>query len=181
MKVIRKEILVGAGIVLAALCICTVLLYVVLVRPRTLQLAEIGSKLAARQAELDSLSPDRMRALLAQAEKKRSELSDYVVLAGMQGELSIRLRQLASANKLDAFSVKETPTGIFSAESIYTSEQRMRVVFTGDFIGFARFVRALENNRPVVFVDGFKVAHMQEDPTRISAEIDSSVLNEAKK
>jgi hypothetical protein len=180
MKVIRKEILVGAGIVFALLCLCAALLYLSLVRPRAIEKASVDSEFSARQTELDSLSADRMKGLLGQAEKKRAELKSYVVLSGLQGELSIRLRTLASTNKLDAFSVKETSSPA-SQELTYISEQRMRITFTGDYIGFARFVRALENNQPLVFVDGFKVTHLTDDPTRISADIDSAVLNEGKK
>lgn len=180
MKVIRKEILVGAGIAFAVFCLVTVLLYVLLTHPRSMQLADVKARLAAKQADLDSLSPDQMKGLLAQAEKKRAELSEFMVLSGLQGELSIRLRQLASANKLESFSVKDTaPVG--NSELQYISEQRMFITFTGEYIGFARFVRSLENNKPVVFVDGFKVAHMQENPDRITAEITASVLNEGKK
>jgi hypothetical protein len=182
MKVIRKEILIGAGIVLAVLCVVTALLYFVLVNPRSLQLADINSKLAAKQADMDSLSADQMKTLLVQAEKRRAELSDYMVLSGQQGELSIRLRQLASASRLDGFSVKDSTTGgSTNSDAQFTSELRMRILFNGDFSGFAGFIYALETNKPVVFVDGFKVAHLQDDPTRINGDIDSCVLAEGKR
>jgi hypothetical protein len=181
MKVIRKEILAGAAVAFVVLSLCTIALYVFVTRPRAAQLADISSKLAARQEQLDSLMPDRMQALLAQAEKKRTELSDYMVLSGQQGELSIRLRQLATANRLDGFSAKDMPSAVSNTNAdAYTSEQRMRILFNGDFGGFAGFMYAIETNRPVVFVDGFKVAHNTDDATRVNCDIDATVLTESR-
>jgi hypothetical protein len=181
MKVIRKEILTGAIAVFAVLCICAALLYFMLVRPRAQQLADVEARLAIRLAEEDSLSADKMSKLIAQADKKRAELSEYMVFAGQQGELSIRLRQLASANRLDGFSAKETQGVTQDNDQSSIVEQRTHVLFAGDYSGFAGFAYALEANKPVVFVDGFKVVHNQDDPTRVNVDIDATVLTEGRK
>jgi hypothetical protein len=180
-KVIRKEILMGAAIAFVAMCLLTALLYGLLTHPRAIKLADIRSKLDAKQSELEGLSTERVQKLIAQADKCRSELSEYMLMANQQGELSIRLRKLAAESKLVDFSSKDTQSsagqGISSAN---LEEQRIRISFSGDFSGFADFLYAMEKNRPVIFLDGFTIAHDSRDNTRITAEMDASVFCEAK-
>jgi hypothetical protein len=180
-KVIRKEILMGAAIAFGVLCLLTALLYFLLAHPRAMKLAEVRSKLDAKQWELEGLSTERVQKLRAQADKCRSELSEYMLLANQQGELSIRLRKLAAENKLEDFSSKDIAGNAGQGiDSVLLEEQRIRISFSGDCSGFAGFLYALENNRPVVFVDGFSMTHDSRDNTRIMADMDAAVFCEAK-
>jgi hypothetical protein len=180
-KLIRKEILVWAGIVLAVLCVLTALLYFGMVKPRAYRLEAARSKLAAKRAELDSLSDDRVRRIMKQAETSRTELGEYVLMAGQQGELSVQLSQSAAGSRVTDFTSREMAGGTTSTANLdNVGEQRMRMTFAGDYRAFADFVYALECNRPAVFIDGFNVTHDSRDETRVTADMESTVLYELK-
>jgi hypothetical protein len=179
MKVIRKEILITAIIIFVVLCLGVTALYTALVRPRALAMAGVKADLATRRSELQSLSPENMKDLLAKAQQCRSKLEEYVLLADRQGTLSTDLCKLGSDQGLSVIS--GAALAIANNNALYTNEQKMDLSFTGDYIGFARFVRALELNRPVVFVDGFKIAHDTENPGRVTGNINTSVVNEGKR
>jgi len=182
MKFIRKEILIGAAATFGVMCLLAVGLYFLLVQPRSIELRGMETKLASKQAEIESLSPETVKRLKAQAEQSRSDLSKYMVLAGQQGELSIKLRQLAAENRLEGFSNKDVSGGLFSDSGLQNiAEQRINITFSGDFVtGFAGFLRAVENNHPAVFVDGFSVTHDVKDDMRITASMESTIFYEQK-
>jgi hypothetical protein len=179
MKVIRKEILIAAAVTFGVMCLLAVGLYFLLVHPRSIELRVAEAKLASKRAEVESLSAETVKRLKAQAEESRSDLSQFMVLAGQQGELSIKLRQLAAENRLGEFSNKDVSGGLFSnSELQYIAEQRINISFSCDFMDFARFLHAVEKNRPEVFVDGFSVTHDSKDDTRVSASMESTVFYE---
>lgn len=180
LKFIKKEILIGAIAVFVVLCIITACLYFLLAHPRNIELKGVEGRLAAKQSEYEALSQDTVRHLKEQADKQRTELGGYMILAGHQGELPIRLRQLAAENRLEGFSSKDVSGGILDTELQYISEQRVNISFAGDFTGFAGFLRAIESNNPAVFVDSFNVTHDSKDDTRITASMESTVYVEQK-
>jgi hypothetical protein len=182
MKAIRKESLVVAAVVFAALWLVTAVLYFLMVHPRSVQAEAIRSQLNVKQSELDSLSGEALQKIAAQAEKYRSTVSEYVLLAGQQGDLPVRLRKLSSENRLTEFSNNDMTIGgqYQGEESASLAERRMRISFNGDFSGFAGFLYAVENNHPVVFVDIFNVTHDSRNELQISASMESAVLYEVK-
>ncbi|HSV27817.1 MAG TPA: hypothetical protein VLH60_07985 [Sedimentisphaerales bacterium] len=178
-KFIRKDVLIGAGAAFVVLCLVTAALYFLLVRPRNIELQSNQARAAAKQSELDSLSAEAIRRISEQAEHYRNRLSEYMALSGQQGELSIRLRQMAVENRVADFSGRDVSGRTMSDSALkYVDEQRMNITFAGDFGSFAGFLRAIESNRPVVLVDGFNVAHDSRDSRRITASMESTVYYE---
>jgi hypothetical protein len=182
MKVIRKKTLAGAAIVFGALWLVTAVLYLLLFHPRSAQADAVRSRLNVQQAEIDSLSGEALQKAGAQAEKFRSTLSEYVLLAGQQGDLPVRLRKLSGENKLTEFSNNDIAvSGQYQGEEAANlAERRMRISFFGDFGGFAKFLYDIENNRPVVFVDVFNVTHSDRDVLQVSVGMETAVLCESR-
>ncbi len=180
-KIIRKEILIGAAAAFGVLCLLALGLHFLLASPRSVELRSVAATFASKQTELDGLSAETVKRLKAEAQKYRSDLSEYMVLAGQQGELSIRLRQLAAENRLEDFSSKDVSSNQFADSGLlYIIEQRINISFSGDFSGFAGFLQAVEKNHPAVFVDGFNVTHDSKDASRMSASMESAVFYEQK-
>ena len=180
MKAIRKESLVIAAIVFAVLWLGTAVLYLLLVRPQSVQTEQVKSRLDAKQSELDSLSTEALQKAAAQAAQCRSGLSEYVLLADQQGDLPVRLRKLSDDSRLTEFVNNDTTSSnqYQNTEVTTLAERRMRITFVGDFTGFAGFLYAVESNHPVVFVDSFSVTHSDKDNMQVSVNMDAAVLYE---
>ena len=180
-RVIRKEILIGAAIAFAVLSLAAAVVYFTLAHPRHVQAGDAESRLALKQQELESLLPENLKVLRDQARQYRDTLSDYVELSGQQGDVLIALKVLAGKRNLTDFrSTEKTVISSSSSKMDSIVERQIRIDITGDFKGFAGFLRDLENNKPVVFVNEFNVSpeSKNDSKAKVIAAIDFVVLRE---
>jgi Tfp pilus assembly protein PilO len=124
---------------------------------------QVKNQLSEIQQKHDSITnatrEESKAALNEEIENLRNKLKDFAVDFENSPNLTFDIGQIATEKKVDSFSIKtqEKTRSSSGADLKFLQENRIDLSFAGDFNQFASFLNALERNRPVVFVDNFKI------------------------
>ncbi|MBN1125857.1 MAG: hypothetical protein JXA82_12680 [Sedimentisphaerales bacterium] len=128
-----------------------------------MQLSETNERLSEiRQAR----SPQTMQRLQDRLEGIRDRLSDFVVSLDSAATLNFQIGQLANELELQNLT-SERKEGL--SQNVldgckHLGEVWLELDFETNFPQFADFINLLERNRPIVFVEKFKIEHKAQNP-----------------
>lgn len=118
-----------------------------------------------------------------QIEELENKLHGFAIEAEKSANLTFDISQLAKDKQAHSFSIRGKDSGFESQTpfSEYIGENRLNVDFAAGFKEFATLLNALERNRPVVFVDKFKMEYSKKGESRhpVNMELSVFVLKQA--
>jgi hypothetical protein len=92
--------------------------------------------------------------------------------------LTFDIGRIAKDTKIDSFSItpQNNRESKDMADSRYIGENQMNLNFKSSFNEFAVFLNALERHRPVIFVNGFSINHVERADLVNQVNMDLSVF-----
>lgn len=168
-KKTNKKLFTIVAIFWAGSFVLFVLAYMVALLPQQKIRQEVETEFAATKRSYDSvieMSREETKARFEEdLENLKNKLKDFTVDFEDAPNLTFDISQIANDKKVDSFSIKTQENIKTSAELglKYIKENEIDINFAGDFNQFATFLNTLERNRPVVFVDNFKITRSQRD------------------
>ena len=158
----RKYLTIVAFVWVGCL-ILFVLVYMFLLGPQYKNKKEVDRRFAEVKKAYDSAmiasKEETINKIKKQIETLQDTLNNFTTEFEDSANLTIEISQVANEKKVDSFSIRmqEDRQGAGGLDLKYLKESRIDIGFSGDFKQFATFLTALERNRPVVFVDDFKI------------------------
>ncbi|MHC4153810.1 MAG: GspMb/PilO family protein [Planctomycetota bacterium] len=118
-----------------------------------------------------------------QIEELENKLHGFAIEAEESANLTFDISQLAKDKQAHSFSIRGKDSG-FESQTPFSDcigENRLNVDFAAGFKQFATLLNALERNRPVVFVDKFKMERSKKGESRhpVNMELSVFVLKQA--
>ncbi len=165
----HKKYLMTTGIIWAACFAVFLLAYIVLLGPQRNYEKSIENKLTERkqvyESALRAAQKESKIRLNEQIERLQSRLQDFVIDFEGSANLTFDISQIANEKKVASFSIKSKDDRGSSTitEPKYIREDHIVISFIGDFNQFATFLNALEQHRPVLFVDKFSITRSGQD------------------
>jgi len=165
----NKKLFMIVAIFWAVSFVLLTLAYVVLLLPQKKSKQQVETEYAQTKREYDSvieMSREETKAKFKEElESLKNQLKDFTADSEDAPNLTFDISQIANEKKVDSFSIK-TQENIKASAGLglkYIKENEIDINFAGDFNQFATFLNTLERNRPVVFVDSFKISRSQRD------------------
>jgi Tfp pilus assembly protein PilO len=169
MKTKNKKLFMTIAIIWAVSFVLFVLAYVVLILPQQKSKEQVESEYAQIKRKYDSvieMRKEETRARLKEElESLKNQLKDFALDSENAPNLTFDISQIANKKKVDSFSIK-TQENVKTSAGLglkHIKENEIDINFAGDFNQFATFLNTLERNRPVVFVDSFKITRSHRD------------------
>ncbi|KPK77771.1 MAG: hypothetical protein AMJ79_02195 [Phycisphaerae bacterium SM23_30] len=172
---LKKYIIITASIWTAC---CALLLgfYLLLMMPQQKTIGQIKEKIAQKQEIVQRLqkaaTPQAQARLKEELQNQQEKLYDFMINLDDASKLTFHVSEIARGIphiEASSFASKRLTDGpgaeIENCEHVM--EQRINVNFKSNFPGFARFLNLMERNRPVVFVDKFKIERERSSPLEI--------------
>jgi Tfp pilus assembly protein PilO len=175
----NKKYLTVVGFIWVSCLILFVLVYVFLLAPQYKNKKVVDSRFAEVKKAYDSALAASKEETINKIKEQIKTLQDTVnkFTAGFEdsSNLTFQISQVANEKKVDSFSIRmqEDRKGAAGLDFTYLKESRIDIGFSGGFKQFASFLNALERNRPVVFVDDFKITRsvMEDSNHRVSMKL----------
>lgn len=137
--------------------------YIFVLGPQFAEIRELDDQIAASGRELVDARvslPKRVEADLREKLSAANEkLSKFIVSPEESFDFTMNINRIAKQSEVSEFSSTHRISDSYGAinECEHIVEGRMHVTFTASFNQFASFINLLERNRPVIFVDSFKI------------------------
>lgn len=169
LKKANKKLFTIVAIIWAGSFVLFVLAYMLVLSPQQKIRREVETEFAATKRQYESviaMSREETKAKSKEElESLKNQLKDFTVDFENAPNLTFDISQIANEKKVDSFSIK-TQENIRASADLglkHIKENEIDINFAGDFNQFATFLNTLERNRPVVFVDSFKITRSQRD------------------
>ncbi len=165
----HKKYLIASGLVWAVCLILFIIVYLFVISPQNKQkkhiegeLEKCTQKFEFAQKAAQKETRDRLH---TEIEILQDRVKNFVVDSKGAEDLTFDISQIASENKVSAFSVESEDVraapGITDSNNI--SESHIKVSFTAGFNEFAGFLNSLERHRPILFVSEFTLIRAKKD------------------
>jgi len=167
-KKIIKDYSLRTGLVWLCCSVVFFFTYILVLKPQGQLKRKLESQLIEHKGNYEAASRTSDKAAQEQLSKEidqlNSKLRRFVTDSNGSANLTFDVSKVASENKVSSFSVKSKDSkDLFEIKGCtLIGENRMDVSFKGTFIQFARFLNALEQHEPVVFVDSFVIERGRE-------------------
>jgi len=166
----NKKLFMAIAIIWAVSFVLSAIAYVVLLLPQQKSKEQVETEYTQTKRKYDSvieMSQEQTKARLKEElETLKNQLKDFTVDFENAPNLTFDISQIANKKNVDSFSIKTQENVKTSADLglKYIKENEIDINFAGNFNQFATFLNTLERNRPVVFVDSFKItrSHREE-------------------
>jgi Tfp pilus assembly protein PilO len=168
-KKTHKKYLMTTGIIWAACFVVFLLAYLLVLGPQKNHEKRIENKLAERkqayESALRAAQKETKIRLNEQIERLQSRLRDFVIDFEDSANLTFDISQIANEKQVASFSIKSKDSRGLSTipDCKYICENHIVISFIGGFNQFATFLNALEQHRPVLFVDKFSITRSGQD------------------
>lgn len=169
LKKANKKLFTIVAIIWAGSFVLFVLAYMLVLSPQQKIRQEVETEFAATKRQYESVIAMSREETKAKFEEEleglKNQLKDFTVDYENAPNLTFDISQIANDKKVDSFSIK-TQENIRASADLglkHIKENEIDINFAGDFNQFATFLNTLERNRPVVFVDSFKITRSQRD------------------
>ena len=159
-----------------------VVFYMFLMLPQQRQIVDIENRIAAqiqKQQKLkEASSPENQTHLKNQLTDRRQKLSNFVADFQHSDSLTFAVSEIARELNIDSFASRHVPAVQDKQleKCTHIGEQRINITYNADFQRFAKMLNTLERNRPVVFVDKFKVERAENGTEEIKTEMELAVF-----
>jgi hypothetical protein len=150
--------------------------------PQGRKLAELERQLTAKrqmyEAAMTGAREETGSKWKEQIEEMENKLHGLAIESEESANLTFDISQLAKDKQAHSFSIRGKDGGFESQTpfSEFIGENRMNVDFAAGFRQFATLLNALERNRPVVFVDKFKMERSKKGESRHPVNMELSVF-----
>jgi len=184
MKSVHKTYFVVAALAwagcLTALCVAYMLVLVPQGRGRKqIEKQFVETKDAYDQTLAAARDETRAR-LTKEIEDLQGRLKHFVIDYEDSANLTLDISQIANQIGVSSFSIKSRDNAGAAAATPASGanvvEKQMQVSFTAGFNQFASFLNALERNRPVLFVDEFRIAPAEQGSSGHQVDMDLAVF-----
>jgi len=173
----NKKYLTIVGFIWVSCLVLFVLVYMFLLAPQYKNKKEVDRRFAEVKKAYDSAFVASKEETVNKIKEQIQILQDMVnnFTAGFEdsANLTFEISQVANEKKVDSFSIRMQDDSKGATEFTHLKESRIDIGFSGSFKQFASFLNALERNRPVVFVDDFKITRsvMEDSNHRVSMKL----------
>lgn len=177
-----KKYLTTIGLFWAGCLVVFILAYVIALGPQKKSKEQVKNQLSEIQQRHESIlnatKEDSKAALNEEIENLRNIVKDFAADFENSSNLTFDIGQIANEKKVDSFSIKtqENARNSYGVNLKYLQENRIDLSFAGDFKQFASFLNALERNRPIIFVDNFKITRSPTDDSKHRASMKLAVF-----
>ncbi|MHC4475233.1 MAG: GspMb/PilO family protein [Planctomycetota bacterium] len=180
MKPSYKKYFKTVAAVWAGCCVLLGAAYMFLLAPQAKDARQIREMLEEKKSIYEDARQAAKAETKAQLQKEiealQNKLGDFVIEFEDAADVRFDISQIARNKKVNSFSIKRDnsrkETTLAGCELI--GQNCVSIDFSGNFNQFAKFLNALERNRPVVFVDEFKVVRSKKDELQRQVEMDLS-------
>lgn len=170
-KLSKKTVYSAVAACILAVCIMVCVVVFVLVPQRKAigvveeRIREVEQALVKPKTNGHSSDVSKLKQELSSAS---ATLSRYVISAGQASDLAVDIDNIA--NQAGVKDLRSTNRMQHSYGPInecrHVREGRIQIDFKSSFSQFAKFINSLERNKPVIFVDSFKIKRSDTDSNR---------------
>ncbi len=177
-----RQRLMTAGLIWAACFVIFLLAYMLVLEPQKNYEKRIENKLAEKkqvyESALRAAQKETKIRLNEQIERLQSKLQDFVIDFEDSANLTFDISQIANEKNVTSFSIKSKGSRGLSTipEFKYICENQIIISFIGGFNQFATFLNALEQHRPVLFVDTFTITRSGQDDSNCQVSLNVAAL-----
>ncbi len=138
-------------------------IYLLVLSPQRQKMHSVNVKLEKKKEnyrEAVRISrPEHRKELEKELEALEQKVQDFAIDSENSANLTFAISEIAKANDLRSFSIRSSESDVVGGDKDDDTikESHIAVSFTGSFQQFARFLNAMERNRPVLFVDNFSI------------------------
>jgi hypothetical protein len=134
------------------------------------RITEIKDELSSNRRNVLSGNVKKLQEQLYSAGK---ELSVYIVSPSKAMDLTVDIAKIASQAGVKGLHSTNRMLNSYSTinECQHVREGRMQINFKSSFDQFAKLTNMLERNKPVIFIDYFKITRSAEDSTGSSHKV----------
>lgn len=165
----NKKLFTTIAIIWAVSFVLFALAYIVALLPQQKNKQQVETEYTQTKRKYDSvieMSREETKARFKEElESLKNQLKDFTVDSENASNLTFDISQIANKKKVDSFSIK-TQENIKASADLglkHIKENQIDINFAGNFNQFATFLNTLERNRPIVFVDSFKITRSHRD------------------
>ena len=182
MKLIYRKYIATLALVWAGCFVLFFFVYMIVLTPQKKAKTEVEKEIAEKKriynSALKASRQDTKIRLSQQLEHLKDGLKDFVVDFEDSTNLIFDISQIANEKKVGSFGIKakDIRRGSTVPKCKYIYENHIDISFTAGFNQFATFLNALERNRPVLFVDEFKITRSDEDNSSHPVNMNLSVF-----
>lgn len=159
----NKKLFTIVAFIWAGSLVLFVLAYIIVLSPQQKSRQEVETEFTQTKRKYDSvieMSREETKARFKEElESLQNKLKDFAFDFEDSPNLTFDISQIANEKKVESFSIK-TQEDRINSERLglkYLQENQVNINFAGNFNQFATFLNTLERNRPVVFVDNFRI------------------------
>ena len=162
MKLPKKTIYLACATCIAAVCVMAAI-GIFALGPQHKAISNIEAMIHDIEAELSDIDTNRQdneNIFRRELSSAHQTLSRFVVSSEQAADLAIDIGKMAKqAGVQDLSSTNRMPDSYGPInECRHILEGRIQMKFKSSFTQFAKFINLLERNKPVIFVDTFKIA-----------------------
>ncbi len=165
----NKKLFMTVAIIWVGSFILFAIVYLVLLLPQKKSKEQVESEYDRMKLKYESVIEMRNEETKArfkeELESLENKVKDFTLDSEKASNLTFDISQIANKKKVDSFSIK-TQENVKTTADLglkYIKENEIDINFAGSFNQFATFLNTLERNRPVVFVDSFKITRSHRD------------------
>jgi hypothetical protein len=186
MKPIYKKYISRVSLSWGGCLVLFLAIQILILGPQGRKRAELERQLTAKrqtyEAAMTGAREESRAKWQEQIKELENKLHGFAIGAEESANLTFDISQLAKDKHAHSFSIKGKDGGFESQTPFSDSigENRLNVDFAAGFREFATLLNALERNRPVVFVDKFKLERSKkgEPGHPVNMELSVFVLKE---
>ena len=177
-----RQRLMTAGLIWAACFVIFLLAYMLVLGPQKNYEKHIENKLTEKkqvyESALGAAQKETKIRLNEQIERLQNRLQDFVIDFEDSANLTFDISQIANEKNVASFSIKSKDSRGLSTipECKYICENQIVISFIGGFNQFATFLNALEQHRPVLFVDKFTITRSGQDHSDCQVSLNVAAL-----
>lgn len=178
----NKKLFMTVAIIWVGSFILFAIAYVVLLLPQKKNKEQVESEYDRMKLKYGSVIEMRNEETKArfkeELESLKNKVKDFTLDSEKASSLTFDISQIANKKKVDSFSIK-TQENVKATADLglkYIKENQIDINFAGNFNQFATFLNTLERNRPVIFVDSFKITRSHRDDLGHKVNMDLAVF-----
>ncbi len=177
MLTLPKKLIIVLAALLAVELLAIGVAYGLVVGPQKQRVVELDEQLVTKNKEFALASEDAQEATRQRVdgeyEALQNSLAQFAIRPEELTDMLAVIDALAEEAGLQNFTRKTKPVTVSASQSASStiSQSWIDVTFSGSFNQFATFVSLLEGNRPVVFVDRFKLVRSRSSDEHVVAMV----------
>lgn len=158
------------------------IIYMLVLAPQVKAKKTIKKELTEKKLLLDRAQKITQKETRLKLDKQIDDLHDklrnYVVDFDDISDVTFDISRIANEKKVKSFNIKSVNRGgsVSKTGNKYVHVNNFDVSFTSGFVQFATLLNTLERNRPVIFVDKFRIIRSEENNFEHQVDMDLAVF-----